>query len=90
MINLSDRFALLETGQIEPLFYDTNEPHDAFEEDGEYYLCHDVWFSKEECAFLGVKRGVAYRRDKIIQTSNSIGELQTTELWQKTHKREVE
>ena len=83
MIDLNHRFCLLENGSIEPLWYSNNEPRDAYQDEDGYYLNHDEYIN------LGDRFMIAYVRDKIIQTSNSIAVLQTTELWQKTHKREV-
>lgn len=70
-IDLNHKFALLETGEVEPLFYEDGDPRQAYEEDGEFYLCHDVYFDVPGT----IKRGWALCRDKIIATSDNEGVL---------------
>lgn len=90
MIDLSKKYALLESGEIEPLQYDNGEPRNAYkDEDGKYYLDHDVYFS------LGQLHGIAYRHDEIVKTSDRREILTSTKLYfEKNHpellRREVQ
>ena len=90
MIDLSKKYALLESGEIEPLQYDNGEPRNAYkDEDGKYYLDHDVYFS------LGQLQGIAYRHDEIVKTSDRREILTSTKLYvEKNHpellRREVQ
>ena len=70
-ISLSHKFALLETGEVEPLFYEDGDPRQAYEEDGKFYLDHDVYGT-----FMGHLCCV-YRHDEIVKTSNDRKELET-------------
>jgi len=69
MIDLSHKFALLETKEIEPLFYEDGDPRQAYEEDGKFYLDHDAYWK-----FGG---GVCqmYMHHEIIATSDREEEL---------------
>lgn len=73
MIDLSHKFALLETGEIEPLFYEDGDPRQAYEEDGKFYLDHDVYleFGDGVCQM--------YMHHEIIATSDREGELYDTD-----------
>lgn len=70
MIDLSHKFALLEDGKIEPLFYGDGEPRQAYEEDGKFYLDHDVWFE------FGGGMYQAYMHSEIVRTADSTEELE--------------
>ena len=70
MIDLRHKFALLANGTIEPLYY-YGEMRMAYQEDGKYYLDHDVWFS-----LPGFRRCCAYRHDEIVRTANSREDLE--------------
>lgn len=69
MIDLSHKFALLETGEIEPLFYEDGDPRQAYEEDGKFYLDHDEYIC------LGDSFMLAYMHHEIIATSDREEEL---------------
>ncbi len=68
-IDLKHKYCLLETGQIEPLRYEDGEPRNAYEEDGKFWLDHDVYMR------LGGNFFQAYMHSEIIQTSDDSGEL---------------
>lgn len=70
MINLRHKFALLANGTIEPLYYSDGDMRMAYQEDGKYYLDHDVWGD-----FMG-HRCCAFRHDEIVRTANSREELE--------------
>lgn len=73
MIDLNHKYALLENGTIEPLYYSWGEMRTSYKgEDGNYYLDHDVWLSMP-----GFRRCCAYRHDEIVKTSNDRKELET-------------
>ena len=73
MIDLSHRFALLETGEVEPLFYEDGDPRQAYEEDGKFYLDHD------EHICLGDRFALAYMHHEIIATSDREEDLHDTD-----------
>ena len=84
MIDLSKKYALLESGEIEPLQYDNGEPRNAYkDEDGKYYLDHDVCFS------LGQLHGIAYRHDEIVKTSDRREILTSTKLYVEKNRPEL-
>lgn len=72
MINLNHKYALLEDGTIEPLFYEFNgEPRDAYQdEEGKFYLDHDRWKNRNL---------VVYYHHRIIATSDDEEELKNKE-----------
>lgn len=71
VISLNHKYALLENGTIEPLFYSDGEPRMAYQgEDGKHYLDHDVWGE-----FMG-RRACFYCRHEIIKTSDDRDELE--------------
>lgn len=70
MIDLSHKFALLEDGSVEPLFYEDGDPRQAYEEDGKFYLDHDVWFE------FGGGMCQAYMHSEIVRTADSTEELE--------------
>lgn len=59
------KYALLEDGTIEPLYYDNDELRRVEQENGAYYLYHDVF--KGSC--------IAYYRHKIIKEADTKEEL---------------
>ena len=67
------KYGLLENGTIEPLYYDfkdedgnpINEQRMIEEENGEYFLLHDVWMAG----------GIAFCCHKIIKEADTIEEL---------------
>lgn len=70
MIDLSHKFALLEDGKIEPLFYEDGEPRQAYQDqNGKFYLDHDVWFE------FGGGMCQAYMHSEIVRTADSTEEL---------------
>ena len=87
---MTKKFALLESGEIEPLQYEDGEPRNAYkDEDGKYYLDHDVYFS------IGGLNATAYLRDEIVKTSDRREILMSTRLYvEKNHpellRREVQ
>ena len=82
MIDLTKKYALLETGDIEPLFYDDGEPRMAYlDEDGKYYLDHDVWFN------WGGMVAQAYMHHEIVKTSDKEAILMSTKLYAETHRQ---
>ena len=81
MIDLAKKYALLETGEIEPLFYDDGDPRNAYkDEDGKYYLDHDIYFK------WGGMFAQAYAHHEIIKTSDRKEILMSTKLYYETHR----
>ena len=64
------KYALLEDGTIEPLYYSNGELRRVEQENGAYYLYHDV--------FLG--SCIAYMRHKIIKEADTKEELLKDQL----------
>lgn len=65
LIDLEQRYALLDTGDIEPLHFENGEPRETYvNESGEVYLYHDVFVEEQ-------KATVQQRRcDRIVATDN--------------------
>lgn len=71
MISLKHRYALLNDGTIEPLFYSNGETRMAYkDEDGKFYLDHDRWGE-----FLG-NRACFYCHHELVRTSDNREELE--------------
>ena len=84
MVDLSKKYALLESGEIEPLQYENGEPRNAYkDEDGKYYLDHDAYFS------IGQLHGIAYRHDEIVKTSDRREILTSTKLYVEKNHQEL-
>ena len=67
MINLSNKYALLEDGTVEPLWFDETEQRTCYYEDGVAYLDHDRWdnpYMQKRC------------HSRILATANTEEELQ--------------
>ena len=85
MIDLTKKYALLETGEIETLQYDDGEQRMAYlDEDGKYYLDHDVYFK------WGEMYAQAYMHHEIVKTSDRKEILMSTKLYYEAHRPEVE
>ena len=84
MVDLSKKYALLESGEIEPLQYEDGEPRNAYkDEDGKYYLDHDAYFS------IGQLHCMAYRHDEIVKTSDRREILMSTMLYVEKNRPEL-
>ena len=75
MIDLNHNYALLDDGTIEPLWYNNDHSPDnqrmAYkDEDGKYYLDHDIYFE-----FMG-KQAQGYVHSEIIRTADTKEELE--------------
>lgn len=65
MIDLTHKYALLEDGTIEPLYYSDGEMRMAYRDRDElYYLDHDVWGE------IFGHRAIFYHHSRILATSD--------------------
>ncbi len=84
MIDLSKKYALLESGDIEPLQYEDGTRRNAYRDcDGLYYLDHDIRIR------LGSIYGYAYQHDRIVKTSDTKAVLMSTRLYAEKHHPEI-
>lgn len=71
MINLKHKYALLEDGTVEPLYYKNGEPREAFQdEDGKCYLVHDRLIR------INGANSIAFCHLRIIATADDIKEFE--------------
>ena len=68
------KFALLDDGTIEPLYYDEECTEERYieEENDRYYLYHDVFIFDEEKNIVSI----ALKKNMIIKESNSEKKLE--------------
>ena len=66
MKNKLKKYCLIETGKIEPCYFDNGEPRMIYEDkEGEWYLEHDCFYSW----------GIAYAKHRILKFADTIKEL---------------
>lgn len=83
-IDLSEKYALLENGDIEPLQYEDCMEGNAYRDwDGLYYLDHDARVE------FGSIYGYAYLHDRIVKTSDTKAVLMSTRLYAEKHHPEI-
>ena len=74
-IDVHQKYAILSTGEIEPLFYDNGEPREIEWEGNLVYLVRDVCQFHTGLDGTQFFRGWALHRDQIICTADKEEEL---------------
>lgn len=83
MIDLKHKYALLEDGTVESLYYENGEPREAYQDyDGKYYLVHDRLIrinrtNRRLIRINGANR-IALCYSRIVATADDIKELEVT------------